>query len=124
MCYNLCIMKYTDKEVEINRAKQKLFSKRRRLLKKLLKTYQMVSGLSAIYRRCGKPGCRCQTTYRHGPAWCLHYKEEDKIKMLYIPAKYLDKVKRQAEDYKRYKDIGKEIGKINRRILELQFKKD
>jgi hypothetical protein len=92
-------------------------------MKALSKTQEMLSGLSAIYRRCGKSGCRCQDGYRHGPAWCLYYKEKDKIKILYIPPQYVDKVRVQAKAYRRYKEIGKEICRINRELLELEFKR-
>ena len=107
----------------MDKTKRRLLSKRRRLIKELPKTYQMLSGLYAIYRQCGKPGCKCQGDYRHGPAWCLHYQKEGKTKIIYIPPQYADKVKGQGEDFKRYKKIGEEICRINRELLKRHLKK-
>jgi hypothetical protein len=36
------------------------------------------------YRKCGKPGCRCQAGALHGPYYFFFYRADGKLKKTYI----------------------------------------
>ncbi len=57
---------------------------------------------------------------RHGTAYYLSKTEGGKTKMLYIPKVKLEAVKKGVESYNEYKDIGKEICRINEEIIRLE----
>lgn len=84
----------------------------------LLKEIQGCSGmlqgsLVALYRKCGKKGCRCERGQRHGPAYCLSYKEGGVTQMVYIPASRLEEVKRAMEAFSRYWELGVKLSRLN-----------
>jgi len=85
---------------------------------KLLREIQGCSGmlqgsLVALYRRCGKKGCRCERGEKHGPAYCLSYKEGGVTQMVYIPASRLREVKKAMEAFSRYWELGVRLSRLN-----------
>ncbi|MCL5674677.1 MAG: hypothetical protein M1501_02885 [Candidatus Omnitrophica bacterium] len=109
----------------MKKERSSFIARRSKLVKKLSRDYEMICGLYSIHRRCGKAGCKCQKikNYKHNPVWCFHYKEGGKTKAEYIPAKYAERVKKQAQQYKDYKTISLEICNINRELLKMEIKK-
>jgi len=107
----------------MEKGKRNLLSRRGRLVKALARNQEMVNAY-AVQRRCGKVGCKCQKEkgYRHNPVWCFHDREKGEIKAEYIPARYAEQVKRQAQQYKNYKALGMQICRINRELLEMEIK--
>lgn len=104
---------------------EELIKRREQLIEELAKKEGMIFKVYKIYRRCGKKGCRCEREkgYKHGPVWCIHYKEKGKLKSLYIPGKYIEEIKKQVKQYEDYKKIGQEICRINIEILKKKIKK-
>jgi hypothetical protein len=85
---------------------------------KLLKEIQGCSGmlqgtLVALYRKCGKKGCHCERGEKHGPAYCLSYKEDGVTQMVYIPATRLKEVKKAMEAFSRYWELGVKLSRLN-----------
>lgn len=84
----------------------------------ILKEIQGCSGmlqgsLVALYRKCGKKGCRCERGEKHGPAYCLSYKEAGVTQMVYIPASRLEEVKRAMEAFSWYWELGVKLSRLN-----------
>jgi len=99
-----------------------LLAKRRKLFGKLVKLTEMVNGnVIQIYRRCGKPGCKCATGEKHGPAQVLHFKEEGRSQMVYLPRGSVTECRRRRTQYDRFKGLTKQILSVNRQILKLQI---
>lgn len=95
----------------------------------LLKEIQSCSGmlqgsLVALYRKCGKKGCRCERGEKHGPAYCLSYKEGGVTQMVYIPASRLEEVKRAMEAFSRYWELGVRLSRLNLEMMGLRRRGD
>ena len=93
------------------------------LIKQLSSTSEMLQG-SVIekYVKCGKENCHCADGQGHGPAYYLSFKEKGVTKLIYIPHVEVTKVKRQVNKFKKYKEIGAKIIKLNRDILKSKRK--
>jgi len=94
-----------------------------RLIEQFSSTSEMLQG-SVIekYVKCGKENCHCAEGQGHGPAYYLSFKEEGVTKLIYIPHNKVAKVKRQVNKFKKYKEIGAKIVKLNRDILKFKRK--
>jgi len=98
--------------------------------KSLLREIQRCSGLMlqgslvALYRKCGKKGCRCERGERHGPAYCLSYKEGGVTQMVYIPVSRLEEVKRAMRAFSRYWELGVKLSRFNLEEMGLRRRKD
>ena len=55
----------------------------------------MLGTLRPRYHSCGKPGCPCATdpARKHGPYWYLVWREGDRWRKRYVPARDLEKVR-------------------------------
>ena len=93
------------------------------LIRQLSQSSEMLQG-SVIekYVKCGKQNCWCVDGQGHGPVYYLSFKEKGATKLIYIPRSKVHKVKQQVSKFKRYKDIGSEIVRLNREILKLKRK--
>ncbi len=80
--------------------------------------------LVALYRRCGKKGCRCERGEKHGPAYCLSYKEGGVTRMVYIPASRLEEVRKGVEAFSRYWELGVKLARLNLEIMGLRRRRD
>jgi len=85
---------------------------------KLLREIQGCSGmlqgsLVALYRRCGKKGCHCERGEKHGPAYCLSYREGGVTQMVYIPVSRLEEVKKAMGAFSRYWELGVKLSRLN-----------
>ena len=70
------------------------------------------------YKRCGKPGCKCAEGRGHGPKYYLSISHPGKNpEMDYIPGELLEKVEEYLENYRKVKEILKELCAINRELL-------
>ncbi|MBU1207916.1 MAG: hypothetical protein KKH04_13460 [Proteobacteria bacterium] len=76
--------------------------------------------LVALYRKCGKKGCRCELGEKHGPAYCLSYKEGGVTQMVYIPASRLKEVRKAMEAFSRYWELGVRLSRLNLELMGLR----
>lgn len=84
------------------------------LLKRIQGCSGMLQGsLVALYRKCGKKGCRCERGEKHGPAYCLSFKEGGVTQMVYIPASRLEEVRGGMEAFSRYWELGVKLSRLN-----------
>lgn len=100
----------------------KLERQRKYLLKEIERCgKKMLQGsLVSLYRKCGKKGCRCERGKKHGPAYCLSFKEGGVTRMVYIPRARLEEVKKGVEAFSRYWDEGVKLSRINLKIMGLK----
>lgn len=99
---------------------QTLIDRRQRLFERIEGLSDMVDGsIVQIYRRCGKPGCKCAQGEKHGPAWALLYKNaQGRSQMVYIPKGGLTEARRRRKMYDQFKALTKKILALNRQILK------
>ena len=99
--------------------KQLLRNKARKLRSQMRKTGSMMQG-SVIYRRmkCGKPNCRCTRGYPH-TFLVVTFKEEGKTKTVYVNKNRQAEALILSKNYKTYKQLLKELTKVNLEILRL-----
>jgi hypothetical protein len=79
--------------------------------------------LEMRFRRCGKTGCACAKTDHpgHGPQYLLMNKLDGKsvCKNLH-PGAELEKVTQEVANYKRFRELSKNIIEINERICDIK----
>ena len=99
-----------------------LYRRRRlRLIRRLSGSAEMLQGsLVQRYVKCGKVNCHCANDQGHGPMFYLSFKEKGQTKVIYVPGEEVQKVRQQLASFKQYKEIGREIAKLNREILKLR----
>jgi hypothetical protein len=77
--------------------------------------------LSAVFRKCGKPNCRCaQPGGRgHGPQWNLTRWAGGKTVTAHPrPGPELDKAEREAAEWQRFRSLTGEIEQVNEAICD------
>jgi hypothetical protein len=77
--------------------------------------------LSAVFRKCGKPNCRCaQPGERgHGPQWNLTRWQGGKTVTTHPrPGPELDKAEREAGEWERFRSLTGQIEQVNEAICD------
>jgi len=77
--------------------------------------------LSAVFRRCGKPGCRCARPGErgHGPQWNWSRWAGGKTVTAHPrPGPELDKARREAGEWERFKTLTGQIEAVNEAICD------
>ena len=70
-------------------------------------------------RRCGKKNCACHEGTKHPVAY-VTWKENGKTVSLYVPKGLETEVRTWVENYKRLKEIVREVSNIQREIVRLR----
>lgn len=71
------------------------------------------------YKKCGKPGCKCEKGIGHGPKHSITINfPKRRPENDYIPLEYVTQVKEYVSNYHQFKDIIEQICAINREILK------
>jgi hypothetical protein len=77
--------------------------------------------LSAVFRRCGKPNCRCARPGErgHGPQWNLARWQGGKTVTTHPrPGPELDKAQREAGEWERFRSLTGQIEEVNEEICD------
>lgn len=75
--------------------------------------------LIEVYRKCGKPGCKCEKGKGHGPKHILTINfPKRRPEQDYIPLEYVTQVKQYIDNYHQFKELLEQICAINRDILK------
>jgi hypothetical protein len=77
--------------------------------------------LSAVFRKCGKPNCRCARPGErgHGPQWNLTRWAGGKTVTAHPrPGPELDKAQREAAEWERFRLLTGEIEQVNEAICD------
>lgn len=97
--------------------------KRGSLIKKLSGIGPFVDGsMVVVKRRCGNKRCKCYLKDQKHESYYLHYKEKGVTKAVYIPVDYEDTVRGWNDNYKKLKEIVKEISETNKEIIKRHVK--
>lgn len=90
------------------------------LLRRLEIPGQALPGsLALTHRRCGKPNCHCAQGDGH-PVWSLTFMLKGKKHVERIPADWVDKVRRQVEQGRQFKEAWQEVLAANAQLLVLE----
>lgn len=99
------------------RSRATLEARRDALLKQLTKVGPFVQG--SFYARkitCGKQGCKCAGDEKH-EAYVLTKKVRGKTVTTHVPRDLVEEVQSWAKQYKRIKELMKEISDLNEQII-------
>jgi hypothetical protein len=79
----------------------------------------IAASISYVFRRCGKPGCKCQKGEKHGPYPAIQIKIKNKRTVKMIKKGDAEKVEKKVNEYKVYQEGLARINKLHREILAL-----
>jgi hypothetical protein len=71
----------------------------------------VAASLVAFRRKCGRPGCRCQSGEGH-LAHHLTYKQKGKTRSIYVPQDLLPEVQQWVDEYQRLKPLLRQISQL------------
>ena len=78
----------------------------------------MHGSLIPRYTRCGKKTCHCATGQGHGPHWYLSaLAANGRTRLDYVPAAFVDDVRRRIQNHHRLQEILSQVEEINRELL-------
>jgi hypothetical protein len=101
--------------------KQSLEAKRLRLLQKIYTLIPWIEGsLVSTSRFCGKKNCICHQGGPKHPVLYVTWKENGKTVSLYVPRRLEPEVTRWVQNYKKLKDLIREISQIQKQIIRLR----
>ncbi len=79
----------------------------------------MVKGsVYRMERKCGKPNCRCATGKPHS-SMVLSWSEGGQTRLLSVPEKRLDEVKRLTEQYQRFRRARARLVQLHNKMLDV-----
>jgi len=98
-----------------------LESRRRELIRQIKRLGPWIEGtLVSTSRWCGKPTCACHREGAKHPVVFITWKQAGKTVSLYVPRKHESEVKVWAENYKKLKDLIRQVSEIQKQILRLR----
>jgi hypothetical protein len=68
----------------------------------------LAASLVAFRRKCGRPGCHCQSGEGH-PAHHLTFKEKGKTRSVHVPVDLLPEVQKWVQEHKRLKALQRQV---------------
>lgn len=91
-------------------------------LKKLAEIGPILQGsIARVGVKCGNPDCKCARGEKH-TSNILTKKVNGKTKSVYVPADMLEEAKQWTQEYKKVKELMKEISNYNEQILRKYVK--
>jgi hypothetical protein len=99
-----------------------LKTRRNAKLKKLAEVGPILQGsITTVGVKCGNPDCKCARGEKH-TSNILTKKVNGKTKSVYVPADMLEEAKQWTQEYKKVKELMKEISNYNEQILKKYVK--
>ncbi len=99
-----------------------LETRRNAKLKKLAAIGPILQGsIATVGVKCGNPDCRCARGEKHRSN-ILTKKVNGKTKSVYVPAGMLEEAKKWTQEYRKVKELMKEISNYNELILKKYVK--
>jgi hypothetical protein len=71
-------------------------------------------------RRCGKKNCACHQGGPKHPVLYLTWKEDGKTRSLYVPKNLQEEVKAWVDNYKKLKQLIRQVTLIQRQVIALR----
>ena len=104
--------------------KQILQAKRNKLISKISKLNPWIEGTVVTTTRiCGKKNCACHRDGLKHPVMHVTWKESGKTVSLYVPKRMEAEVSNWASNYKKLKEMIREISNIQKDIVRLREKR-
>jgi hypothetical protein len=101
--------------------KQSLEAKRVKPIRKINTLIPWVEGsFVSTYRFCGKKNCICHHGGSKHPVVYVTWKEKGKTVSLYVPRRLERDVRRWVQNYKKVKDLIREVSEIQKQIIRLR----
>jgi hypothetical protein len=101
--------------------KLRLESRRIKLMEKIVGVGPWMEGtVVATERICGKKNCVCHTEGRRHPVMYVTWKEAGKTVSLYVPKGMEQKAREWTGNYKKLKELLREVSVIQRQVLRLR----
>ena len=101
--------------------KKELEKRREEIVRRMSELGPWIQGSVVVVRRvCGQKGCACHRGGKKHPAMYLTGKAEGKTVALYVPRKLEGEAKTWAGNYKKLKQLIREVSEIQREILKLR----
>ena len=98
-----------------------LQAQRRRVVSKINSLDPWIEGtFVSTSRRCGKKNCACHKGGAKHPVLYLTWKENGKTVSLYVPRRLEPEVTEWVQNYKKLKDLIREISEIQKQIIRLR----
>jgi hypothetical protein len=101
-----------------------LESSRASLVRALAQLQDMRPGsVSAVFRRCGKPGCHCARPKDpgHGPHFQFTYKRDGKTVTESLPSREaLRKAEQEIAEFRNFEQLSQTLIEVNQRICQLR----
>ena len=89
----------------------------RRLLQELLQPGPMIAGsFYQMYKKCGRPGCRCTRGDLHGPCPVISIARKGRRSTRSVPRDRQDEVRRRAESYRSFQRKRRRLREMFRRL--------
>ena len=76
-----------------------------------IKSPFVAASLVAFRRKCGRPGCHCQTGEAH-LGYHLTFKQKGKTRSIYVPLDLVPEVQQWVQEYKRIKPLLRQISQL------------
>ena len=101
--------------------RSQLQDKRLSLLRQIQNLDPWIEGtLVATSRKCGKENCACYHQGPKHPVLFVTWKEAGKTVSLYIPRQLEPEVKQWTENYKRLKELIRQVSEVQKQIVRLR----
>ena len=101
--------------------KQSLEAKRLKALRKIHTLITWIEGsLVSTSRFCGKKNCLCHQGGPKHPVLYVTWKANGKTVSLYVPRRLEPEVTQWVQNYKKLKDLIREISEIQKQIIRLR----
>jgi hypothetical protein len=79
----------------------------------------MVKGsVYQMERKCGKPNCRCAEGLAHS-SMVLSWSEGGRTRLLSVPEKRLDELRRQTKQYQRFRKARARLVQLHKSMLDV-----
>lgn len=108
----------------MNKEIEKLKRQRANLIKSISSYQDALQGsLIRIYRMCRKKNCPCRTKKGrniHGASYYISTKEAGRTHLLYVPQEKLKEARRRINQFKKLKNLLRQIIKLNEETFRLR----
>jgi len=105
----------------MNPLKRTLETNQLKLLQRMVLLHPWIEGsLVSTSRFCGKENCACHHGGFKHPVLYVTWKEKGKTVSLYIPRKLESDVRRWVKNYRKLKELTREVSDIQKQIVRLR----
>lgn len=105
----------------MNPLKRTLQTNQLKLLQRMAPLHPWIEGsLVSTSRFCGKKNCACHHGGSKHPVLYVTWKERGKTVSLYIPRKLENDVRRWVQNYRKLKELTREVSDIQKQIVRLR----